>query len=88
MFLPLSHDKDELIRNLRDEWNRLGRPMSTHVVGPDEAIRLVIQYFNVMSQGGAPAHPGVPTNPMMGPGSGPGPHPLPRNPITLKILKV
>ncbi|CAE7273491.1 unnamed protein product [Symbiodinium microadriaticum] len=56
-----SHDKDELIRNLRDEWNRLGRPMSTHVVGPDEAIRLVIQYFNVMSQGGGPHGPPPPS---------------------------
>ncbi|CAE6950181.1 unnamed protein product [Symbiodinium sp. CCMP2456] len=72
-----SHDKDELIRNLRDEWNRLGRPMSTQVVGPEEAVRLVIQYFTEMANGGRPRHPGVPTNAILGPG---GPPALPAPP--------
>ena len=55
-----SHEKSELLNSVRDEWERLGRPMSDRLLSPDEAVQTVVNHLHSVAAGGNPPHPAVP----------------------------
>ena len=62
----LSHEKEDLIRALRDERQRLGNPMSTFIFTAEEAVNEAVNYLNAQSAGSVLPHPGLPAAPVPG----------------------